>query len=1011
MRRILPACAFFAFTLLSASWGRWTDEDAPPPPLKPGLVVTCRDAGKPPVEVTSLEPTITLALRAGEAPHPTLTPEGLTVRWEGQLKILRAADYTFGAHVLGRFRLSLDGKEALRIEGDSQTKSAAPLATMRLDAGNHPLVAEFTRLPGPARVQLFWRAKHFFPEPVPFDVLGHLPSQEPQRLVGDLLVERGRFLTEEHSCTACHRAGDDDRLALALVNRQGPDLSRVGERVRPEWFAGWLGDPKHLQADAVMPALFAPGPEGEAEIFAVAAYLTSLGGPLKASAERSNANDLKTSRARGERLFNTVGCVACHDATTELYPLAKRVQGKTTVRQLARFLQNPLETHPAGHMPNMLLNGQEATDLARFLIPESIALPAQARPERRLADQTFARVDARADERTSFQKLTDDRAWTTLGERLVLERRCNACHKIEPQGKPFARLRANADFAAIRKTTPLTRGCLADGEPSGEVPRFAFKPEEKRALRAFLSQPTWNRATPARAYAARATLQRFKCLSCHQRDGQGGLTTELSEQLRKFEYAENAEAVSPPPLTGIGAKLTTAWLRKILVEGGRARPWMGLRMPQFGPGNVGHLPEAFVACDGIDGAFPADPTTASFDPVYVEADTNAGRFLVGKKAFGCVGCHDIAGVPSSGTRGPDLAAMNQRVRYDWYRRWLVQPQKMQPGTRMPIIFHEGRTLLDEVLDGSAEKQANAMWSYLALGPTLPLPEGLDPPKGLILTVKDRPVVLRTFMPDAGSKAIAIGYPGHVSVAYDAAQCRLAYAWSGNFLDASPVWNDRGGNPARILGTRFWEAPRGFPWAVIPLGTLPDFAGQAGNAAFGAALPEGQTFSGPMRLHSDGYQLGNSDGQPTFLYHLDLPGSEVARFQERAVPQRIAAGVGIRRDFTLTVPSSAAAWLLLGESSTSPLLLDAQGKSIDLDPKTGGEAEARAVAMVGSGNRTGVTRLEAAPPGARLRVQRQGSTWQALLRIPATGQPQTLGVSHWQPYREDKRLVVELVGAK
>ena len=57
---------------------------------------------------------------------------------------------------------------------------------------------------------------------------------------------------------------------------------------------------------------------------------------------------------------------------------------------------------------------------------------------------------------------------------------------------------------------------------------------------------------------------------------------------------------------------------------------------------------------------------------------------------------------------------------------------------------------------------------------------------------------------------AVGYPGGVSVAYDMATCRLAYAWSGNFLDASPAWNDRGGSPANLLGPRFWLAPPGCP---------------------------------------------------------------------------------------------------------------------------------------------------------------------------------------------------------
>ena len=68
---------------------------------------------------------------------------------------------------------------------------------------------------------------------------------------------------------------------------------------------------------------------------------------------------------------------------------------------------------------------------------------------------------------------------------------------------------------------------------------------------------------------------------------------------------------------------------------------------------------------------------------------------------------------------------------------------MQPGTRMPTVFPEGKSPLDSVLNGDAKAQAEAVWAYLSLGPGLPLPDGLEPPKGLILSVKDRPYILRT----------------------------------------------------------------------------------------------------------------------------------------------------------------------------------------------------------------------------------------------------------------------------
>jgi cytochrome c553 len=528
------------------------------------------------------------------------------------------------------------------------------------------------------------------------------------------------------------------------------------------------------------------------------------------------------------------------------------------------------------------------------------------------------------------------------------------------------------------------------------VPRFSLTPEEKRAIVAFLTaRPI--RSSPAPAHAAEVALKRFQCLACHERNGQGGLTSAITEMLRRYEGVENAEAVTPPPLTGIGDKLTTSWIRAVLLEGARSRPWMALRMPRFGPGNIGHLPAGLLACDGITDTHDMTPELSDFEPLPREEDIQAGRLLVGKKAFGCIGCHDIAGVPSSGTRGPDLAAMTQRVRYPWYRRWLVQPQRIQPGTRMPTVFNEGRTLLDDILGGDASRQADAIWSYLAIGPTLPLPDGLEPPPGLVLSVRDRPVLLRTFLPDVGPRSIAVGYPQHVNVAYDAAQCRPAYAWSGNFLDASPVWNDRGGNPAKILGTRFWQAPAGFPWFFTRGDELPDILGRPRDPAYGASPQEGNVYAGPRLLRFAGIRFDPAASDPIFVSEATLGENLSCRIEERLEPLRDSYGVGIRRTFRLPLASDHSAWLLLSEARM-PRFLSDRGQAV---PVRAGEekhpAKAGAVLVGEPSGKANVTVLDRVPEGSELRLLPTRDGKAVFLFIP-TPADQVVQVSHWQPYR-------------
>jgi len=146
-------------------------------------------------------------------------------------------------------------------------------------------------------------------------------------------------------------------------------------------------------------------------------------------------------------------------------------------------------------------------------------------------------------------------------------------------------------------------------------------------------------------------------------------------------------------------------LQKVLLDGGRARPWLGPRMPQFGKDNVGFLVQGLAT---LEGALPDD----GVHQVALNAEKlAAGKHLAGKTGFACNACHDVGGTAGTVTRGVDLVGMHERLRYDWYRRWLQQPQRMHPGTRMPSVFPDGGSTLPGILDGNADAQAEALWRY------------------------------------------------------------------------------------------------------------------------------------------------------------------------------------------------------------------------------------------------------------------------------------------------------------
>ncbi|HEY1764758.1 MAG TPA: hypothetical protein VGF85_07525 [Opitutaceae bacterium] len=75
----------------------------------------------------------------------------------------------------------------------------------------------------------------------------------------------------------------------------------------------------------------------------------------------------------------------------------------------------------------------------------------------------------------------------------------------------------------------------------------------------------------------------------------------------------------------------------------------------------------------------------------------------------------------------------------------------------------------------------------------------------------RPFTQRIFMPDAGPAAIAVALSGNQNFCWDAGECRLRYAWQGDFVDAAENWAGNGSVLAKVAGDYWWKAAKGdFP---------------------------------------------------------------------------------------------------------------------------------------------------------------------------------------------------------
>jgi mono/diheme cytochrome c family protein len=976
-RFALPLLASFTLATLAPA------QEVKRSDLKPGLIFTSQD--KSGFAVSRLESGVSLTLLAGDSAHPR-SDGGESFTWTGYIQVMSAGKYTFAADLLGKLTVTIGDQkvfsETVKGGGNAPRVSGEEV---ELQPGIQKFTATLMRLDKTARVSLQWQGPRFRNEPVPYFFFGHTEKQRPAGFGDDVKREHGRLLFEELACAKCHTPTADDKMAKGLADRTGPNLTKLAERAYPGWVDAWLTDPKKLRPHTAMPAMFADDANGKIERHAVLSYLYSLGKPVQAyKPPLVYPNDLKESIARGGKLYLTGGCAACHgdqltapptkkknddpdapdekpfDPLASLYGVGGSPQAFYTLNHvgskfrpdtLAKFLKNPTETNPHGRMPAMALTDGEALDLANHL-----------------CTVTDEQIDPKMPEPPPTPDVKID--WVAKGREVFGAKGCANCHTLEEQGKAVAATATSPKLADVTKASD--KGCLAE-KPSAKAANYSLSAEQRSALQAFLKDGLSGAGSPSPVHAARISVKRFNCLNCHQRDGEGGIDAFLADKMKALENAENADDVQPPKLTGVGHKMRTSWMKDVLLNAGRARPWMSLRMPQYGTANVGSLHEHLPL---LDGAVTDD---AVAKPTYTKEKLETGRALAGKQGHGCISCHDISGQRGGGTRGPDLATTNQRVRYDWYTRWMHQPQRMVPGTKMPQAFIEGKSLLDQYFKGDGDQQIDALWAYFSMGPGLPLPAGMEPTQGLTVVVRDKPEILRTFMPDnAGTRCVAVGFPGGVSTVFDSHQCRLAYAWSGNFLDVKPVWDGRGGNPAKLLGTKFYTAPAGFPWAMTAGSDTPDFDKIAKDPAHGGPLKDAEAYTGPMAVRFKGYTTDDG-GLPTFKYQLTPDdGKTVLSITEAPKPATASVVNGLTRKFTVAGPNGKAVWFHVAGVPKEPKLIDADGGEVKFAETV--PAGTRLLVPT-TGEAVNVFALTGPPSGAEWRFVKEPVGYRVLVKLP------------------------------
>jgi len=132
------------------------------------------------------------------------------------------------------------------------------------------------------------------------------------------------------------------------------------------------------------------------------------------------------------------------------------------------------------------------------------------------------------------------------------------------------------------------------------------------------------------------------------------------------------------------------------------------------------------------------------------------------------------------------------------------------------------------------------------------PPDPNPVSSILVHPGSEPRLLRAFLDFNGNRnhrlthTIAVGEPDGIHYIYDLGSGNISCVWRGDFVDATPMWHDRGDGSFRPLGAAQYTY-LGQPLAIL----------ENANSAFPAAATSDYT--------SKGFELDSKTGRPSFKY--------------------------------------------------------------------------------------------------------------------------------------------------
>ena len=469
-----------------------------------------------------------------------------------------------------------------------------------------------------------------------------------KEVVHSRLLREGLELAINNKCFSCHSEKD---AVLPELQNSSISLADLGGKLNSSWVSAWITNPKDMRHSARMPAMLKkniPEAEWQKAALDIATFLTEGKGA---------ALELKGDLTSGEKLFGDLGCASCHafkedDLSGTMLSL-EFAGFKFKTGAMSKFLQNPQVHNPQSRMPNFGLSEQESQDLEVF-------------------------VRSKAKKMMSAQVIGDAKSGKAYFDKL----NCASCHggtSVKP--KTVASLFGKAG------------GCLIDS--GNGKPKYSITAKNKEKLTYFMKHGSETvRHNQPIEFAARQ-LKNLNCNNCHSVD----------HLAANWQSPNVKPSDLPPAITHAGEKVQLDYLKKIFHgKTDKMRPWMAARMPAFKT-QADDLAIGLAAMHGF-GENTKSPA---------QEEIAVGDKLSKQTGFACIICHaigDTKALAPFGAPGLNLELSRERLTYEYYMRWMLNPQRIIPSTHMTRFSNDHKTTALPDLKGDAHEQFKAIWSYL-----------------------------------------------------------------------------------------------------------------------------------------------------------------------------------------------------------------------------------------------------------------------------------------------------------